>query len=103
MTNRELYVKYMDNEPVLVETQYIGEETRKRPLDTISNLLAAYFPSSPPNELAGYTFHLKGNGHSISGDTLLSSLETDVGLLDSPLILLKRTSPQSAPGTAGRT
>jgi HNH endonuclease len=39
--NREYYVKYLDNQPVLVETHYMGEEERKRPLEIVASLIVA--------------------------------------------------------------
>jgi len=58
MDNKEFYVKYLQNLPVKIETQFIGQKKRRRPLKDIGDLVAAYFPNIPPNELAQYTLHL---------------------------------------------
>jgi len=42
MDNLELYVKYSSYPPVKIETHYIGEEDRKRPLKDVSDLILAY-------------------------------------------------------------
>jgi hypothetical protein len=61
MENKEFYIKYLQNQPVKIETHFIGENQRRRPLKDIGDLVAAYFPNIPPNELAQYTLHLPEN------------------------------------------
>ena len=46
MENKEYYIKYINNQPVPVNTHYIGEQERKRPLSTIAHLIAAFQPNS---------------------------------------------------------
>jgi hypothetical protein len=40
MENKAFYVKYLDNQPVEVETHYNGELERRRPLTNVGHLVA---------------------------------------------------------------
>ena len=41
MENREFYIQYLDNQPVPIDTHFIGENNRRRPLSTVGHLVAA--------------------------------------------------------------
>jgi len=62
--NIEFYVKYGENQPVVINTHINNDRTAYRtfPIMTVAHLLAAYFPSTPPNELAQYTLHSISDG-----------------------------------------
>ena len=47
MENKEYYVKYLANRPVKVETHYIGEKDRRRPLTDVGDLIAAFQQALP--------------------------------------------------------
>ena len=58
----EYYVKYLDNQPVKIEIDYLGQEKRNRSLKDVGDLISAYktavaprFDSTPADEL---TLHL---------------------------------------------
>ena len=47
MENKEYYIKYLDNQPVSIETAYNSNgENRNRPLTTAAHLVAAYKAAS---------------------------------------------------------
>ena len=63
MANKDIYVKYEQNHPVLVETVYNNQgETRARPLTTVAHLVAAFqaLPNSPLSSVfvGDLTLHL---------------------------------------------
>ncbi len=68
MANKEYYIKYLTNGPVAIETHYIGEQDRRRPLTTVGRLVAAYRHNSllatTPLELL--TLHSISNGVEIN-------------------------------------
>ncbi|KAJ1512194.1 hypothetical protein HMI56_004383 [Coelomomyces lativittatus] len=41
MENKQFYIKYLTNQPIKVETHYIGEQDRRRPLSEVGDLVAA--------------------------------------------------------------
>ena len=41
MENKQFYVEYLQNQQVKIETQFIGENQRRRPLKDIGDLVAA--------------------------------------------------------------
>ncbi|KAJ1501771.1 hypothetical protein HMI55_003226, partial [Coelomomyces lativittatus] len=62
MDNKTFYVKYLNNQPVPIDTHYNGDQKRSRPLSTVAHLVAAMktavtprFDSTPTDEL---TLHL---------------------------------------------
>jgi hypothetical protein len=46
MENKQFYIKYLTNQPIKVQTHYIGERDRRRPLTDVGDLVAAYRPNS---------------------------------------------------------
>ena len=60
MNNIEFFIKYLNNQPVVINTHINNERTALRafPIETVAHLIAAYFPETPPNEIALYTLHL---------------------------------------------
>jgi hypothetical protein len=66
MDNQKFYVKYSENQTVTVETHFIGEQNRRRPLLEIGDLIAAFFPNTPPNELGQYSLYFIDNGVEIN-------------------------------------
>ena len=85
MDNKDIYVKYQQNRPVLVETVYNNHgEKRARPLTTVAHLVAAYFPNTPPNELAQYTLHLpSGVARSALDEDCFAATDSTDNALDS--------------------
>jgi hypothetical protein len=74
MENKALYIKYLDNQPVKVETHYNGEQERRRPLTDVGDLVAgtrrltvAFFPAADPVTLGQYTLHSVVDGVAIPG------------------------------------
>jgi hypothetical protein len=41
MENKKFYIKYLTNQPIKVETHYIGEQDRRRPLTDVGDLIGA--------------------------------------------------------------
>jgi hypothetical protein len=78
MENKEYYIKYLDNQPVSIETAYNSNgENRNRPLTTVAHLVAAYkaavaplLDSTPIDELS---LHLPEN----AARSTLSELSED--------------------------
>ncbi len=48
MENKQFYIKYLTNQPIKVETHYIGEQDRRRPLTEVGDLVAAYKTAVAP-------------------------------------------------------
>ena len=86
MENRAFFLQYLTNQPVKVETHYIGQQDRRRPLTDVADLVAAFFLNTPPNELAQYSLHLP-DGSAIPGNTLLTVIQQKVGSYEQPLII----------------
>ena len=42
MENREFFIRYLDNQPVLIETHIDGNQERIRPLSSVAHLVAAF-------------------------------------------------------------
>ena len=90
MENREFYIKYLDYQPVSIESHFIGDTERGRPLRTVGQLIVAYktavtprFDSIPTDEL---TLHLP-DGSAIPGNILLATIQETVGSYDVPLVI----------------
>ena len=88
MENKQFYIKYLTNGPVKVETHYIGEKDRRRPLTDVGDLVAA-FQARPGSLLANtdsglITLHLPDSiARSASGlgeDCFANVDETDTTL-----------------------
>ncbi|KAK5665077.1 hypothetical protein QVD99_007934 [Batrachochytrium dendrobatidis] len=93
MENKQLYIKYLDNQPVEIETHFDGELERKRPLNNVSKLIAAIVVE-PTRRLAGIpedygplTLHYVVDGPAIAGDVLLTSIQNHLGSYDQPLVI----------------
>ena len=58
MENQIFFVKYLDYQPVEIETHHIGEEDRKKTLTIVGHLITVFFPSVDLVTLCQYTIHL---------------------------------------------
>ncbi|EGF82601.1 hypothetical protein BATDEDRAFT_86546 [Batrachochytrium dendrobatidis JAM81] len=91
MENERFYIKYLDYQPVEIETHFNGELERKRPLDSVSKLIAAFqaLPNSPLASafVGDLTIHFVVDGPAIPGNTLLTSIQHPVGFYDQPLVI----------------
>ncbi|KAJ3335081.1 hypothetical protein HDU83_000643, partial [Entophlyctis luteolus] len=68
MTNAVLFVTHAGNQPVKIETHYIGEQDRKIPLSDIADVIRDFFPAVSAAELGRYNLHLPaGVARSASG------------------------------------
>ncbi|OAJ41504.1 hypothetical protein BDEG_25087 [Batrachochytrium dendrobatidis JEL423] len=92
MENKAFYIKYLDYQPVKIETHFNGELERRRPLTDVGGLVAAV-TVEPTRRLAGIpedygplTLHLP-DGPAIPGNTLLTSIQQPTGSYDHPLII----------------
>lgn len=62
MENKQFYIKYLTNQPIKVETHYIGEQDRRRPLTDVGDLVAAYKTVvAPLLDTSSLTLHSIGN------------------------------------------
>ncbi|KAL5039706.1 hypothetical protein BDEG_28298 [Batrachochytrium dendrobatidis JEL423] len=93
MENERFYIKYLDYQPVEIETHFNGELERKRPLTDVGDLVAAIVVE-PTRRLAGIpedygplTLHSAVDGPAIPGNTLLTSIQQPTGSYDHPLII----------------
>lgn len=76
--NFEFYIKYQNNNPIPVQTHFIGEQERRRPLSTVAHLLAAFFPSAEPEDLGQFNVHYFVDGivgPAIPINTSLASIQ----------------------------
>jgi hypothetical protein len=91
--NQTFFIQYNQNQPVLIETQYnTNGQKRDRALTSVGHLVAAYFPNSPPNELAQYTLHSVTDGVEATYNTWdsLTALGPNGKTGTSPLIIRSR-------------
>ncbi|KAK5668190.1 hypothetical protein QVD99_005227 [Batrachochytrium dendrobatidis] len=95
MENKQFYIKYLDNQPVEIETHFDGELERKRPLNNVSKLIAAFqaLPNSPLASafVGDLTIHFVVDGPAIAGDVLLKSIQHPVGSYDHPLVIKSKS------------
>ncbi|KAK5673132.1 hypothetical protein QVD99_000590 [Batrachochytrium dendrobatidis] len=93
MENIPFYIQYLHNQPVKVETHYIGELERRRPLTDVGGLVAAVKQALPsklgaidPDEL---TIHYVVNGVETNYNSWdpISALGTNGTVGSSPLII----------------
>ncbi|ORY47648.1 hypothetical protein BCR33DRAFT_75912 [Rhizoclosmatium globosum] len=81
MTNQILFIKYLDNQPVPIETHYTGELERRRPLSDVYDViyavkqaLASYFAATPINKLSLHAAIDGVESPALESDLLLSDL-----------------------------
>ncbi|KAJ8330818.1 hypothetical protein O5D80_000844 [Batrachochytrium dendrobatidis] len=93
MENERFYIKYLDYQPVKIETHFNGELERRRPLTDVADLVAAIVVE-PTRRLAGIpedygplTLHSAVDEPAIPGNTLLTSIQQPTGSYDHPLII----------------
>ncbi|OAJ32792.1 hypothetical protein BDEG_28672 [Batrachochytrium dendrobatidis JEL423] len=90
MENERFYIKYLDYQPVEIETHFNGELERKRPLDSVSKLITAYKPGSlladTPIELLTIHYVVNGVETNYNSWDPISALGTN-GSYDHPLII----------------
>ena len=91
MQNQRFYIKYQNCDLVFIETHFIGEQERKRPLLTICHLIYAY-QSRPASILANtfsgmLKFYSSIDGPFIPNYILLNSLDASVGTFDNPFFI----------------
>ena len=89
MQNTELYVKYRNNQPVPIYRAYGKGPTGNLPLTTVADLVAAYFPNTPPFEIAQYTLHYSENENelALAGNCPLSNLSPGTGTFENPFVI----------------
>ena len=89
MENTELYIKYLTNVAVPVDTSYGRGPHGTLPLLTVAHLVAAYRQNSllanTPLELL--TLHSAVNGPAIPGNTLLIDIQLPVGSYEQPIMI----------------
>ena len=93
--NKSFWIKYLDNNPVEIETLYFNDQERKRPLKNVGHLISAYkvatlprFENVPVDDLSLY---LDGNTlEALRSDKLLAELP--LIRYDNPLIIKSRNS-----------
>ena len=92
MENRVFYIKYLNYQPVSIETHFIGDTERRRPLHTVGQLIGAYKQALPSKlgstDLDELTLHLP-DGSAIPGNILLATIQETVinHLLSSQLMM----------------
>ena len=87
--NKPIFIKYLTNQPVKIETYFVGQFERNRPLKDVSDLVAAFqaLPNSPLTSafVGDITLHLHENDHkALPGNHSLTSLS---GTFEAPLII----------------
>ncbi|KAI8891972.1 hypothetical protein BC833DRAFT_626280, partial [Globomyces pollinis-pini] len=89
MENKAFFIQYLTNKPVQVETHYIGEHDRRRPLTNVAHLIAAY-TAHPTRRLLGLpgdfgplTLHLpEGVSRSALEDYCFATVDENDTTLD---------------------
>ncbi|KAJ3356663.1 hypothetical protein HDU83_000525 [Entophlyctis luteolus] len=83
MGNEVLFVKYAGNQPVKIETHYIGGQERRRPLSDVADVIEAVkqalphrFRSTPVDELTLHAVVDGVEGSALEPDLLVSDLTT---------------------------
>jgi hypothetical protein len=80
MEPKSFYIKYLTNQPVKVESHYIGDLDRKRPLSDVGDLVAAYKSNVVPLldhfSIAQLTLHLpNGVARSALADECFATVD----------------------------
>ena len=96
--NRECYIKYLEYQPVKVETHIDSQRSKREfPLKDIGDLIGAYrtaatprFVSTPIDEL---TLHTSSEAEALEVDMLLSALDT--GTTAKTALIIKTKSLQN--------
>ncbi|KAJ3237188.1 hypothetical protein HDU78_004212 [Chytriomyces hyalinus] len=84
--NRVFFVQYQTNQPVKIETHYVGEQERRRPLEDVADMVGAFF-------LGQYNLHAVVDGvegPALKPDLPLSTLST--GLTAKNALVIKSKS-----------
>jgi len=93
MENKQFYIKYLTNQPIKVETHYIGGQDRRRPLTDVGDSVAACtFDQTRrllglPEDYGPLTLHSAVELPAIPGNTLLTSLSLPIASYEKPLII----------------
>ncbi|KAJ3259024.1 hypothetical protein HDU77_002015 [Chytriomyces hyalinus] len=87
--NIVFFVQYQSNQPVKIETHYVGEQERRRPLEDVADMIGAFFLGVSPAELGQYKLSAVVGGveSALPGSQLLSLIPTASCSFDNPLIL----------------
>ncbi|KAJ3267720.1 hypothetical protein HDV01_004368 [Terramyces sp. JEL0728] len=96
--NKAIWIRYGNNRPVKLRTHYHPDGTaRGLPLLDVADLIRAFFPNSPPNELGQYTLHT-GNleNDALEEDFLLSSLNS--GHTRNTALIINTINPNTVEG-----
>jgi hypothetical protein len=94
--NQTFFIQYNQNQPVKIETRYIGEQERRRPLTDVADLVAAYKTAVAPlldnSSLAQLTLHSVTDGVEATYNTWdsLTALGPNGKTGTSPLIIRSR-------------
>jgi hypothetical protein len=100
--NRSIYIRYGDNQPVKISTQFDSQRVRREfPLEDVADLIGAYktavaprFDSIPADEL---TLHNEDDGDALRPGLALADVmggKTD----DHPLIIKSKNDIESPAG-----
>ncbi|TPX75516.1 hypothetical protein CcCBS67573_g03216 [Chytriomyces confervae] len=84
--NRVFFVQYQTNQPVKIETHYVGEQERRRPLEDVADMVGAFF-------LGQYNLHAVVDGvegPALKPDLPLSTLSA--GLTAKNALVIKSKS-----------
>ncbi len=90
MDNKTFYMRYQDYQAIPIDTLYIGEQLRIRPLSSIGHLVAAYKTAASPLldniSIAQLSIHVNVNSEALKSDVSLSTIPSG-NTVDTPLIL----------------
>ena len=85
MENKQYYIKYLNNGAVGMKTHTLIMTTGEwvQTLFTVGDLVSAFFPNTPPNELGQYSLHLPdGVATSTLSENCFALTETSGTTLD---------------------
>lgn len=106
--NKSLFIQYSQNQPVEINTHLNNERTALRllPLENVGHLLAAFqaLPNSPLASafVGDLSLHFP-DGSAISGNTLLTDIQQEVGSYAQPFIIKSGIIHGPTEGNASRT
>lgn len=98
------YVKYLDYQPIKVETHFIGEQNRKRPLCDVCDLIAAYKTAVAPllgeTSLVQLTLHVNEHSEALEPDQSLSAIASGATAKTALIIKSMKDSVRQEPSPA---
>ncbi|KAI8894625.1 hypothetical protein BC833DRAFT_651928 [Globomyces pollinis-pini] len=89
MENRAFFIQYLTNKPVKVQSHIDSHGVQREfPLTDVADLIAAFFPNTPPNELGQYELHLpEGVSRSALDDDYFATVDQNDTTLDPGCLL----------------